>query len=122
MSWLKSLTKSLLLQFIENPHSRDSIRAEIHLEQRRGKLILLVLLFTELLKFALLKNSQVKSTKSKIFCERTDTHKKSLFPELKRKFQIFKYPSGSALKVPGTVCLKLPWIGNVFHKYEKKKI
>ena len=41
-----------LLQFIKNLQSRDSIRAGIHLDERRGKLILLPLLFTELLKFA----------------------------------------------------------------------
>ena len=39
---------------MENPHLRDSIHAEIHLDQR-GKLILLALLFTEVLKFALRK-------------------------------------------------------------------
>ena len=60
MCWLKSLIKSLLLQFIENPHSWDSIRAGIHLDLRREKLILLALLLTELLKFALRKSFQGK--------------------------------------------------------------
>ena len=63
--WSKNLAKSLLLQFIENPYLRDNIHAGIYSEQKRRKLILLALLFTGFLKFALLKNSQVKSTTSK---------------------------------------------------------
>ena len=84
LRWSKSLTKSFLLQFIESPHLRDSIYAEILLDKKRGKLVLLALFFTELLKFALQKSSRVKSAKSKISCDRMDTHKKSLFLELKR--------------------------------------
>ena len=97
MCWSKNLTKSLLLQFTENPYSRDSIHAAIHLDQR-GKLILLALLFTKLLKSTFLKSSQMKSTKSKISCDRMDTQKKLLFLELRREFQIFKDQSDLVLK------------------------
>ena len=76
MYCLKILTKSFLLQFIENPHLQDSIFTGIHFNQR-GKLILLAVLFTELLKFALLKSSQV--SKIKISCDRMDTQKKPFF-------------------------------------------
>ena len=48
-----------------------------------------------------------------------DTQKKSLFPGLRKKYQFFKYPSGSALK-SGRSCLKLSWIGNVSLKYKNK--
>ena len=64
------------------------------------KTYLIGLLFTALLKFVLLKNSQMKSTKSKLTRDRMDTQK-SLFPKLIKKFQIFKHLSDSALKVPG---------------------
>ena len=65
-------------------------------------------MFTELLKFALLKSSQVKSTKSKIPCDTTDTQK-SLFPKLRKKFPIFQISKrfGSE-NCPAY--LKLPWI------------
>ena len=93
MFWLKNLRKSFLPQFIENPHLQDSTHAGIHLDQRKGKQILLALLFTKLLKFAALwKSFQEKSAKSKISCDRMFIQKKSLFLELKR-FQTFKHPS-----------------------------
>ena len=90
--------------------------AGICLDQKRGRLILFALLFTELLKFALRKSSQVKSAKSNI--TRTIIRKKALFPELKRKFQIFKRPSNLAQKV--SVYLNLSWIGTILFKYEKQ--
>ena len=77
-------------KFIENLRLLDSIHAGIHLNQRREKLILLVLLITELLKFALLKSLQVKSAKSKTSCNRMDTQKKSLFTDLKQKISNFQ--------------------------------
>ena len=53
---VKKFNKKFLPQFIENPHSRDSIHARIYLDQRKGRRILLALLFTEFLKFALRKS------------------------------------------------------------------
>ena len=47
----KNLTKNFLPKFTEDRHLRNSIHAEVHLNQRRGRQILLALLFTE--KFAL---------------------------------------------------------------------
>ena len=44
--------------------------------------------------------------------------KKLLFPEFKKKIQIFKHPKQFSLK-KCPVYLKLPWIGNVSLKYEK---
>ena len=85
LCWLKSLTKILLLQFIKNPHSRDSIRAGIHLDQRKRKLILLALLFIELFKFALLKSFQVKSTKSKYFATEW-IHPEVIISKIKKDF------------------------------------
>ena len=87
--WSINLTKSFLSQFIENRHSRDSTRAGIHLDQRRGRRISLAVSFTELLKFALRKSFHVKSAKAKISYDRMVIQKKSLFRELKR-FQTFK--------------------------------
>ena len=40
---VKIFNKSLLFQFVENPHSRDSIHTGIYLEQTKGRQILLAL-------------------------------------------------------------------------------
>ena len=98
MFWSNILTKCFLHQFIENQHSRDSIQAVIYLDQTRGRRICLALLFTEHLKFALRKNFDVKSAKSKISFDKMVIQKKLLFQGLKRKLQTFKYPNDSALK------------------------
>ena len=73
------------------------------------KVIFLALLFTEVLKFALLKSSQIKFRKSKISCDRMNTQKKSLFPELKRKFQILNIQAVRPRKVSGISKITLDW-------------
>ena len=89
--------KTFLTSVYRKPTLTDSMHTWIYFDKRRRKLILLALLFTELLKFALRKSSQVKSTKSKIFCDRMVIQKKSLFLKIKR-FQILKHPSDSTQK------------------------
>ena len=72
MFWSKNLTKFYLLQ-LRKPTFTGQYR---HWDQRRERLILLALAFTEFLTYALVKISQVESTKSKISCDRMVIQKK----------------------------------------------
>ena len=85
---------------MENPHLlRQYTRWDLF-GQKKKKLIFLALLFTEVLKFALLKSSQIKFRKSKISCRlrQNEYPEEVIISGIKKKISNFKHPSGSAQK------------------------
>ena len=78
----------------------------------------MTLLCIELLKFAHPKSFQVKSVRSKISSDRTYTQRKSLFREFKKIFNFQTSKRFGPEKYPAY--LKLPWIGSISLKYEKR--
>ena len=77
-------------QFIE--HLWDSIHTGIHLDKKKKKTNLIGTLAHKVLEVCSPEKVSTKASKIKISCDRMDTQKKSLFPVLKKKFQIFKHP------------------------------